>query len=74
MERLQSVRVGFGAPIFMEIVILVAWCIWTLRNRVIFDGVIPSFGQWKRSLREELFLSLLKVQVHEEISSLGLAC
>jgi hypothetical protein len=58
----------------MEIVILVAWCIWTLRNRVIFDGVIPSFGQWKRSLREELFLSLLKVQVHEEISSLGLAC
>jgi hypothetical protein len=60
MERLQSARVGFGASIFMEIVILVSWCIWTLRNRVIFDGAVSSLGQWKRSLREELFLCLLK--------------
>jgi hypothetical protein len=60
MERLQSTRASFGAPIFMEIVILTAWCIWTMRNRVIFDGAFPSLGLWKRSLREEFFLSLFK--------------
>jgi hypothetical protein len=60
MERLQSAQVGFGAPVFMEIVILVAWCIWTTHNRVIFDGAVPSLGQWKHSLRVDLFLSLLK--------------
>ena len=60
MERLQSTRVGLVHPSLMEIVILVAWCIWTLHNHVIFDGIVPSLGQLKRSHREELFLSLLK--------------
>jgi len=55
MERLQSARASFGAPIFMEIVILTAWCIWTMSNRVVFDGASPSLGQWKRSLRELTF-------------------
>jgi hypothetical protein len=60
MERPEFARAAFGLPIFMEIVILMAWCIWTMRNNIIFDGASPSLRQWKRSLREEFFLSLLK--------------
>ena len=62
MERLQFARASFNAPIFMEIVILTALCIWTMRNRVIFDGASP-LGQWKHNFREENFLSLLSVSL-----------
>jgi hypothetical protein len=39
MERLESARAAFSLPNFMEIVILMAWCIWIMCNIVIFDGV-----------------------------------
>jgi len=61
MDRLEFARAQFGLPIFMDIVILTAWCIWATGNSIIFDGAVVVFlGQWKRSLRDELFLSVLK--------------
>jgi hypothetical protein len=61
MDRLEFARAQFGLPIFMDIVILTAWCIWAMRNSIIFDGaMVVSLGQWKRSLRDELFLFVLK--------------
>ena len=60
LERLQAARAALGSPIFMKIVILTACCIWSVRNKVIFDSASPSLGQWKHNLLEELFLSLFK--------------
>lgn len=56
--RLQLAKSAFGSPIFMELVIVAAWCISTTRNSIIFYGKAPSLGHWKLSLREELSLSL----------------
>jgi hypothetical protein len=47
----------------MDIVILTAWSIWTMRNGVIFDGASASLGMWKRSLWEEFFLSVLNCKL-----------
>ena len=61
MDRLEFARAQFGLPIFMDIVILTAWCIWATRDSIIFYGaMVVSLRQWKRSLRDELFLSILK--------------
>jgi hypothetical protein len=50
----------------MEIVILTAWSIWTMRNGVIFDGDSASLGMWKRSLWEEFFLSVLTCKLSKK--------
>jgi hypothetical protein len=44
----------------MEIVILNTWWSWSMWNCIIFDGAVASLGWWKRRLREEVFLSILK--------------
>jgi hypothetical protein len=42
--------------IFMGIIVAAAWCIWSMRNGIIFDGKTLSLWRWKQLLREELFL------------------
>lgn len=60
LDHLAIAKVSFGSPIFLEIVIVAAWCIWLMRNSIIFYGKSPSLGHWKLSLREELSLCLLR--------------
>jgi hypothetical protein len=33
---------------FNSVIILGAWCLWLLRNKVVFDGVNPSISTVKR--------------------------
>jgi hypothetical protein len=35
----------------MEIFLIGAWCIWTQRNEVIFDGKPPHLEAWRQILR-----------------------
>jgi hypothetical protein len=53
LDKLQLSKASFGTPaIFVEIVIVVAWCIQFVRNGIIFDGASLSLWRWKRILRD----------------------
>lgn len=58
MEMIALARHNFGSHIFREIAILVAWCIRTHRNLIIFDGGVLSFDRWKHAFKDEFGLSL----------------
>lgn len=59
-ERLMASRQAFGTVLFMEISVVAAWCIWTMRNSIIFDGKMPSLRCWKEQFRAELSLTILR--------------
>ena len=60
LDRLALSRQSFGQPIFMEIVIVAAWCIWSMHNGIIFYGKSLSLWRWKSLLHEELSLIVLR--------------
>ena len=39
VDRFHSFRNQINAPFFMEIIIIMCWCIWGLRNDFIFRGI-----------------------------------
>ena len=47
LDRLALAKACFGSLIFLELVIVAAWCIWTMRDSIIFYGKSPSLGRWK---------------------------
>ncbi|KAF8760581.1 hypothetical protein HU200_010019 [Digitaria exilis] len=58
MDMLIQARKDFNSKIFIEVVIIAAWAIWTHRNEVIFDGAHISPRRWKQLLRDEFSLLL----------------
>jgi hypothetical protein len=55
---LQLSKASFGTlAIFMEIIIVMAWCIWSVCNGIIFYDASLSLWRWKHLLREELSFS-----------------
>ena len=62
----RSKRKGVNSAI-----ILGAWCLWLHRNRVIFDGELPTIGKVHRVFIDELSLWVLAGAKH--LGSLGLA-
>lgn len=65
LDRLALAKACFGSLIFLELDIVAAWCIWTMRNSIIFYGKSP-LGRWKISLREELSLCILRCRSTKE--------
>jgi hypothetical protein len=56
---------------FNSVIILGAWCLWLLRNKVVFDGVNPSISTVKRLFLDQLICWDKAGAKHLE--SLGLA-
>ena len=52
---------GFSGPCFVEIIILACWHIWKQRNKMIFEGIRPSFRSWKSGFVTDV--ALLKYRV-----------
>jgi hypothetical protein len=50
-KKILQARAVSGLPFFMEIFLIGAWCIWTQRNEVIFDGKPPLLGAWKANFK-----------------------
>ncbi|KAF8768972.1 hypothetical protein HU200_007064 [Digitaria exilis] len=46
-------RQHLGVPFFMEIIILMSWCIWTTRNDWIFRNLDPMVQNCKRRFIQE---------------------
>ncbi|KAG2579233.1 hypothetical protein PVAP13_6NG251300 [Panicum virgatum] len=68
-EMVMQARQDFGAMIFREIAIVAAWCIWTHRNSIIFNGQSLSFTRWWQAFIADLSLVLhrAKASVKEEL-------
>jgi hypothetical protein len=55
-------RESFGSNIFREIFIAACWCIWLVRNGVIFDNEQATINVWKRYFRTELGYVCIKAK------------
>ena len=59
LDRLQLSKASFGtSAIFMEIIIVVAWCIWSVRNGIICYGAVCLCGAGNTFVRSSLLQSL----------------
>jgi hypothetical protein len=59
---IPSIKVHLRQPLFMEIIILICWSIWTTRNDFIFEGLTPSLYRTRRKLKDELHLLIHKAK------------
>lgn len=55
-EVVEDSKAQLHTPIFMSLVILLCWTIWTTRNHLIFQGVQPSLQRYREVFRKELLL------------------
>jgi hypothetical protein len=56
-------------PLFMEVFMIAAWCIWNERNAWIFNGKTPSLAAWKLSHLHKISL-VFHLSVMNWLSSL----
>ena len=60
---LEHFKQQLGVPFFMEIIILMSWCIWIQRNDLIFKGVQPSIDACYMLLKKEFALVILRAKI-----------
>jgi hypothetical protein len=70
-QKILQARAVSGLPFFMEIFLIGAWCIWTQRNEVIFDGKLPHLEAWKANFKELVLKHFcrLKPSLHPSIKN-----
>ena len=61
-EILESFRDQLQLPFFMEIIVTMAWSIWTVRNDAIFKQVQPSLLHYRSVLRKEFAQVILRAK------------
>jgi hypothetical protein len=61
-QILESFKAQLQVPFFMEIIILMSWAIWKIRNDNIFRQINPSFQSAKDFFRAELQLLVLRIR------------
>lgn len=52
-RKIINTRQLAGVPLFMEIILIAAWELWKIRNRMVFDGVAATFSRWLLNFKEE---------------------
>jgi hypothetical protein len=66
----DKLYVGF----FMDIIIIMSWCIWMAKNDLIFSGIQPDILSVKRRFRSEFALVILRAkESHENAMTLWLS-
>nr|TKW37263.1 hypothetical protein SEVIR_1G036238v2 [Setaria viridis] len=58
LQKRETIKDRLAVPFYMEIMILMAWSIWTIRNDWMFKGIDPTVQQCKRKFISE-FSTLL---------------
>jgi len=56
LEAIEHLKAELNSPIFMSLIILLAWRIWMVRNNFIFQGVLPSIQACHLTFKKELEL------------------
>lgn len=49
-------------PFFMDVIILMCWAIWMVRNDLIFRGIQPSLDGCKHHFEKEFALAMLRAK------------
>jgi hypothetical protein len=62
IQNLDNFKVQLQVPFFMEIIVLMSWTIWKIRNDMIFRQENPSFQATKDFFKSELRYLLLRVR------------
>ena len=60
---LDHFRIQLNVPFFLEIIIVMSWCIWMQRNDFIFRGIQPSQVSCWQHFKKELALVILNSNV-----------
>jgi hypothetical protein len=58
VNQIFKIREKLGIPLFMEIIILMAWSIWVTRNDWIFNGIDPTIMGCRMRFKNEFLLLL----------------
>jgi hypothetical protein len=61
---IEKAKERWSGHLFVEAVILVAWNVWKVRNRALFDGVQPEILTWRKQLAEDL--KVLRCRIKEK--------
>jgi len=63
-DTLASFKAQLHVPFFMEIIVTISWCIWTMRNDAIFRQRQPSTQQCKAVFEQEFAQVILQAKNH----------
>lgn len=58
MEIFKRIRTRLNVSFALEIIVLMVWSTWTMRNDWIFNNVHPTVQDCKRKFRNEFLLLL----------------
>ena len=58
LQLIKRIKRGLAVPFYMEIIILMSWCIWTQRNNWLFNMIHPSVVGCKAKFKEEFSILL----------------
>lgn len=61
-EILSSIKNQLQVPFFMEIIVIMSWCIWMARNDWIFKAIHPSYQGKKMRFKHIYTLVLHRVK------------
>ena len=59
---LEPLKLQLGVPFFMEIIILMCWCIWMQQNDLIFKGIQPNQVSCLQHFKKEFALVILRAK------------
>lgn len=62
LEAMDYLKDGLNSPLFMSVIILLCWAIWTTRNDLIFEGLQPTLQGCCSTIVKELKLLLHRVK------------
>jgi hypothetical protein len=55
-ETILSLKIAIAKPFFMEIIMLITWKVWTVRNDFIFKVVPPRIYKCRKRFNDEIAL------------------
>ena len=62
LAEFESLRFQLHVPFFMEIIILLSWCIWMQRNDQIFKGLQPHSDNCLVRFKREFSMVILRAK------------
>lgn len=62
IQSLQSFKVQLHVPFFMDVIILLSWCIWMARNDQIFRNIQPTLQRCRSHFEQEFAWVILRAK------------
>ena len=70
---LEQLKYQLHVPFFIEVTVVMSWCIWMQRNDFFFRGIQPSQGSCLQHFKKEFALVILRANpIKKSLMSLWL--